>query len=101
MPRIPEKSPKDQNIKEARERAIVAALAEYRSPGNTIGLNVIAEKKGLPPATLYQRLHGTVSIITSNKAKGNLSEEEEKIWLDWQVGLAQRGFPEDHQQLHT
>ena len=75
----------------------MAALAEYRSPGNTIGLNVIAEKKGLPPATLYQRLHGAVSIITSNKAKGNLSEEEERIWLDWQVGLAQHGFPEDHQ----
>jgi len=53
MPRIPEKGPKAQDIKEAWERAIVAALAEYRSPGNTIGLNVIAEKKGLPPATLY------------------------------------------------
>ena len=101
MPRIPEKGPKDQNIKEAWEQAIVAALAEYRSPGNTIGLNVIAEKKGLPPATLYWQLHGAVSIITLNKAKGNLSEEEEKIWLDWQVGLAQCGFPEDRQRLHT
>jgi len=49
---------------------------------------VIAEKKGLAPATLYWGLHGAVSIITSNKAKGNLSEEEEKIWLDWQVSLA-------------
>ena len=101
MPRIPEKGPKDHDIKEARERAIVAALAEYRSPGNTFGLNVIAEKKGLPPATLYRRLHGAVSIITSNKAKGNLSEEEETIWLDWQVGLARHGFPEDRQRLHT
>src|SRR5258707_12499331 len=97
MPRIPEKGPKDQNIKEAWEQAIVAALAEYRSPGNTIGLNVIAEKKGLPPATLYWQLHGAVSIITSNKAKGNLSEEEEKIWLDWQVSLGKHGFPEDGQ----
>ena len=97
MPRIPKKLPKDRNIKEAQERAIVAALAEYRSPGNTIGLNVIAEKKGLPPATLYRRLHGAVSIITSNTAKGNLSEEEERIWLDWQVSLAQHGFPEDRQ----
>ena len=88
MPRIPEKGPKDQDIKEAQEQAIVAALTEYRSPGNTFGLNVIAAKKGLPPVTLYWRLHGTVSIITSNKAKGNLLEEEVKIWLDWQVGLA-------------
>jgi hypothetical protein len=54
MPRILEKGPKDHDIKEARERAMMAALAEYRSPGNTFGLNVIAEKKGLPPATLYQ-----------------------------------------------
>ena len=101
MPGAPKRLPKVENIKEARERAIVAALAEYRSPGNAIGLNVIAEKRGLPPATLYQRLHGAVSIITSNKAKGNLSEEEERIWLDWQVSLAQCGFPEDRQQLHT
>ena len=101
MPQILEKVPKDQNIKEAWERAIAAALAEYRSPGNRVGLNAIAEKTGLPPVTLYWRLHGAVSIITSNKAKGNLSEEEEKIWLDWQVGLAQHGFPEDRQQLHT
>ena len=88
MPKIPEKLPKNQSVKEAWERAIVAALAEYRSPGNAVGLNVIAEKKGLPPATLYQWLHGAVSIRTSNKAKGNLSVEEERIWLDWQVGLA-------------
>ena len=79
MPRIPEKAPKDQNMKEAQEQAIVAALAEHRSPGNTIGLNVIAEKKGLPPVTLYWWLHGAVSIITSNQAKENLSEEEETI----------------------
>jgi hypothetical protein len=53
MPRILAKGPKDQDIKEAWEQVIVAALAEYRSPGNTFGLNAIAEKKGLPPATLY------------------------------------------------
>ena len=88
MPRIPEKVPKDQNIKEAQEQAIIVALAEYRSLGNTIGLNVIAEKRGLPPATLYRQLHGAASVITLNKAKGNLSEEEESFWLDWQVGLA-------------
>ena len=66
----------------------MGALTEYKTPGNIFGLNVRAgRRKGCPQQTLYWQLHGAVSIITSDKAKGNLSEEEERIWLDWQVGL--------------